>query len=203
MNLDDYIVLLLGVFFTILLIIVFTFALYKAHMTRSFKYSGKINIKNTIIMILTFGLIGIMATNYFSLDYNDAHIQLRDLSIMIGGLIGGPIVGIGAGLIAGIERFLQGGSIALPCLIGTILSGAIGGMIWYLAGKKFPKLWIAVIIMAITEIINMLMITLISNPVSAGQEIFDHIAFIMIDFTTLGMLVFAYIYLKYINTDKR
>jgi len=172
-------------------------------MTRSFKYSGKINIKNTIIMIISFGLIGIMATNYFSLDFNDAHIQLRDLAVMIGGLIGGPIVGIGAGVIAGIERFLQGGSIALPCLIGTILSGAIGGLIWYFAGKKFPKLWIAVVIMAITEMINMLMITLISNPISAGQEIFNHIAFIMVDFTTLGMLVFAYIYLKYIDTDKR
>ena len=203
MYFDDYIILMLGVFFTILVIIVFTFALYKAHLIRPFRYNGKLNIKNCIIMILVFGLIGIMATDYFSLTYDGTRIHLRDLSIMIGGLIGGPIVGIGAGLIAGIERFIQGGPTALPGLLGTIFAGAVGGMIWYLAGKKFPRLWVAVVAMAITEIINMLMVYLISNPVSAGHDTFDQIAFPVVDFATLGMLVFAYIYLKYINTDRR
>ncbi|MCY7433652.1 hypothetical protein MCZ49_18240, partial [Bacillus safensis] len=39
------------------------------------------------------------------------------MGIEMGGLIGGPFVGIGAGLLAGIHRYTLGGSTALSCAI--------------------------------------------------------------------------------------
>lgn len=47
----------------------------------------------------------------------------RIMGVGISGLLGGPIVGIGVGSIAGIHRYMLGGTTALSCAISSILAG--------------------------------------------------------------------------------
>ena len=56
----------------------------------------------------------------------------RIMGVGISGLLGGPIVGIGVGSIAGIHRYMLGGTTALSCAISSILAGVITGYIGYI-----------------------------------------------------------------------
>ncbi|WP_242221951.1 sensor histidine kinase [Bacillus cereus group sp. BfR-BA-01380] len=60
----------------------------------------------------------------------------RIMGIGISGLLGGPIVGIGVGFIAGIHRYVLGGTTALSCAISSILAGIVTGYIGYLYQKR-------------------------------------------------------------------
>ena len=55
----------------------------------------------------------------------------RIMGVGISGLLGG-IVGIGVGSIAGIHRYMLGGTTALSCAISSILAGVITGYIGYI-----------------------------------------------------------------------
>ena len=56
----------------------------------------------------------------------------RIMGVGISGLLGGPIIGIGVGLIAGIHRYMLGGTTALSCAISSILAGIIAGYIGHI-----------------------------------------------------------------------
>ena len=61
----------------------------------------------------------------------------RIMGVGISGLLGGPIVGVGVGFIAGIHRYIAGhrymlGGTALSCAISSILAGIITGYIGYI-----------------------------------------------------------------------
>lgn len=59
----------------------------------------------------------------------------RIMGVGISGLLGGPIIGIGVGAIAGIHRYMLGGTTALSCAISSILAGIITGYIGYIFQK--------------------------------------------------------------------
>jgi sigma-B regulation protein RsbU (phosphoserine phosphatase) len=70
----------------------------------------KFTYKNQIIMILIFGFFSIFG-NYSGTKLSSGAIaNIRDIGPLIAGLVGGPVIGIGAGLIGGINRYFAGGS---------------------------------------------------------------------------------------------
>lgn len=68
---------------------------------------GKLTIKNQIIALIIFSIIGIFAS-YFVIDVNGVPANVRDLVVVIGGFLGGPFVGIGSALISGILEIFNG-----------------------------------------------------------------------------------------------
>jgi LytS/YehU family sensor histidine kinase len=110
--------------------------------------------KGKVIMIFIFGLFGIIG-NYTGIviqpditkipfDYSDHNIEsfkaiadTRNIGVIIGGLFGGPAVGLGAGMIAGGHRYLLGGFINTATFILTVAGGLIAGWInWKIAYKE-------------------------------------------------------------------
>ncbi|HQH11910.1 MAG TPA: LytS/YhcK type 5TM receptor domain-containing protein, partial [Candidatus Sumerlaeota bacterium] len=59
--------------------------------------------KTYIIPVIIFGLFSIFGTYTCIVMPNKAIVNFRDLGPMIAGLIAGPIVGFGAGLVGGIH----------------------------------------------------------------------------------------------------
>jgi two-component system sensor histidine kinase LytS len=62
------------------------------------------------------------------------------MGVFIGGLLGGPAVGLGAGLIAGIHRYSLGGFTAEACAVSTILAGVTAGYIGEWRRRKFRNI---------------------------------------------------------------
>lgn len=112
----------------------------------------------------------------------------RIMGVGISGLLGGPIVGIGVGSIAGIHRYMLGGTTALSCAISSILAGIITGYIGHIF-KKYnraitPK-FSAVLSVFIVSL-EMIMILLI---VEDGMSIVKTIAIPMILVNSFGSFI--------------
>jgi phosphoserine phosphatase RsbU/P len=72
-------------------------------------------------------------------EFMGAIINVRDLGPMVGGLVGGPVVGVGAGLIGALYRASLGGFSVVPCVLATVLAGLLGGLVWRATGGGFPR----------------------------------------------------------------
>ncbi len=70
----------------------------------------------------------------------------RDLGPALGGLIGGPVVGIGAGLIGGLQRLAMGGWTAVPSALGAVAAGAAGGVVFLLYKRRVAPVWAAMLL---------------------------------------------------------
>ncbi|ARX69272.1 two-component system sensor histidine kinase LytS [Bacillus thuringiensis] len=112
----------------------------------------------------------------------------RIMGVGISGLLGGPIVGVGVGFIAGIHRYMLGGTTALSCAISSILAGIITGYIGHIF-KKYnrtitPK-FSAVLSVFIVSL-EMLMILLI---IEDGISVVKTIAIPMILVNSFGSFI--------------
>lgn len=154
---------------------------------------GKFTFKNQFIIILIFGVISIFGS-YSGVDVFGAVANVRDLGPMIAGLIGGPIAGLGAGLIGGLFRyFFIGGPTTLSCSIATILAGLFAGIIFLANGRKFIGIFGAVVFAVLIEMFHMLLALLILKPYSLAFSIVEELSIPMILANTLGILVFSFI----------
>jgi len=154
---------------------------------------GKFTRTNMAIVSLIFGIISIFGT-YSGLDVFGAIANVRDLGPMIAGLVGGPIVGLGAGLIGGLYRFFfLGGPTTVSCSIATILSGLFAGLIYLANGRKFIGVFGAVIFAILMECFHMLLALLIVKPYTLAVSIVTELSIPMIFANALGILVFSFI----------
>ena len=130
---------------------------------------------NLIIISGIFSGIAIIGT-YIGIDVNGSIANVRNIAIVSGGILFGPIVGIISGSVAGIHRFLIdiNGITSIPCLITSIIAGVLSG---YLCDKTpNDKKWLIGIICGIfVESIGMQIILLLSKPYREANLIVQYI----------------------------
>lgn len=119
---------------------------------------------NLVIISGVFSGLAIIGT-YIGIDVNGSIANVRNIAIVSGGLLFGPIVGIVSGVVAGLHRFLIdiNGITSLPCLIISITAGILSG---YLCNKvPNDKKWIVGILCGIfIETVGMELILVLSKP---------------------------------------
>ena len=153
---------------------------------------GHSTIKTQIILILVFGILSIYGT-VSGVEMLGAIVNVRDLGPMVAGLIGGPVVGLGAGLIGAAYRGTLGGVTVIPCSLATILAGLFGGIIWMGFRRKFCGITIAVLFAILMEGLHMLLTLLIVRPFDQALTITSSVALPMILANAVGMFIFAFI----------
>ena len=89
-------------------------------------FENRVRWSTQVLLIVFFGLMSVFGT-LSGLVVNGAVIKIRDLGPMAAGLLCGPYVGLGAGIIGGLFRFMQGGPYLWTGLSAPILSGILGG----------------------------------------------------------------------------
>ncbi len=118
--------------------------LFRQALQRPESYKGK------AVLISIFSLFSIIS-NYTGIEIqrntimnNDWVFQInpsgsiantRIMGVEIGGLLGGPYVGIGVGILAGLHRLSLGGATAVSCAVSSVLAGILSGWI----GRYFRK----------------------------------------------------------------
>ncbi len=152
----------------------------------------KFTLKNCAIFILIFGAVSIFGT-YSGIKIPGAIPNVRDLGPMIAGLIGGPVIGLGAGLIGGIHRYFLGGFTCVPCSLATMLAGLFGGIIYILRRGKFIGVSGAVLFAALMETFHMILTLILAHPYSEAVKVVEEVSIPMIFANSLGMFFFAYI----------
>lgn len=173
------------------LMFVITFILSKTNSFKNLFLNKQNNFFNKIFLTLIFGLFGIFGT-YYGFHIDGAIANSRAIGVVVAGLLGGPFVGVGAGLIAGLHRWAIdiGGFTALACMISTILGGVIGS-IGYKFKEKIKNKWLLGFYLAgLSELLQMTMILLIAKPYISAIKLVQKIAIPMTLINSLGVALF-------------
>ena len=150
------------------------------------------NWKQRSCLIIIFGVFSIYGT-LSGIDILGAIANIRDLGPAIAGLFGGPLVGLGAGLIGGIHRYSMGGLTAVPCSISTILAGLAGGLVYQYKKGELVSIKAAAIFMSLFEAFHMGLNLLIVRPFDQIWVIIQNVSLPMICTNGLGMGIFIFI----------
>jgi len=143
-----------------------------------------------LLLIIFFGLMSVFGT-LSGLAVDGAMINIRDLGPMAAGLLCGPYVGLGAGIIGGLFRFMQGGQYMWTGLSAPILSGILGGILFLANRRRFVPTWVAVLFIGLSEtLISCYTLVLVTKP-SELLAVLTEVAIPMVLFNIIGMFIFA------------
>lgn len=147
----------------------------------------ELTVQDKIALILFFGAFGIFGT-YDGDPIQGVVANLRGISMILAGLIGGPVVGIGAGLIAGGHRFFMDmdGFSSLPCALGTLLEGTAAGMVSMRLKNRALNWRVAVVLGVLGESVHMGLVLLMSQPFETALSVVRLIGIPMIILNALG-----------------
>jgi len=145
---------------------------------------------DSLVLILAFGGFSIYGT-YSGIRIFGAIANTRDLGPMIAGLVGGPFIGLGVGLIGGIHRYFLGGFTAIPCTLATIISGILGGLIYKFKKGEFIGIFWAILFAIFIESFHMFLALLIAKPFTDALQLVKEISLPMIGANAIGIGIFA------------
>lgn len=170
------------------MLFMFSFILSQMKATKNLVYRKPDSLKDRLILSVIFGAFGILGT-YLSIEFNGALINTRVIGIAAGGILGGPIVGLLGGIIAGIHRYFipSGEFTQLACAVSVPLEGLLAGYIGLkIKGKK--HLWIyAFFVGAICESLRKISVLVFSRPFPQAVELVKDIWLPMVLINSLGM----------------
>lgn len=182
--------------------------------------SERTRLSTQIQLLIVFGLFAavsnftgveirnneILSSQIFSTISDDAVIaNTRVLTISVAGLIGGPVVGIGVGIISGITRYLIGGVDAYTYVVSSSLIGFASGYFGYRAMKvnRYPSIVTGIILGAIMEVIQMICIIVFATQTDNAIHLVEFIAPPMILINSLGVAIFLSIIISTIQQEQR
>jgi sigma-B regulation protein RsbU (phosphoserine phosphatase) len=150
------------------------------------------SFRDKLTVIIIFGLFSVFCTYMGTTLPSGAIINVRDMAPVLAGLIGGPVVGLGAGLIGGIYRFFLEGLTQIPCSLATILIGFMAGCVnlWIIKQKgrlEFIKIHWAALFAFVMELFHMGLILLIARPFDDALETVKAIILSMTLANTVGV----------------
>lgn len=173
------------------IIMVLAFLITRTRLFRKLVSKHNLDIKDKIILSIIFGIFGIIGT-YTGVPIKGAIANARVIGVFVGGLLGGPSVGIMSGFIAGGHRFLTdiGGFTAFSCGLSTFIEGVIGGLLRKRMDTFNNKTLFALIAGTIAEVIQMIIILVFAKPFSAAVDLVKIIGIPMIVTNGIGIAIF-------------
>ncbi|SNY90003.1 two-component system, LytT family, sensor histidine kinase LytS [Cohaesibacter sp. ES.047] len=157
----------------------------------SFRRRG---MKSLFFAMVFFGALGILGT-YSGNAIFDSIANLRAMAVIPAGLFGGPLVGLGAGLIAGGHRFLidPWGFSALACALATCLEGLGAGLVRTRLKERSMTWPIALLLALVGETMHMGIVLLLSRPFEDAVDLVNVIMVPMLIGNSLGAVLFVHV----------
>jgi len=153
------------------LIVVLFLLITKLKIFKQIFQKEEYSFNDLVCIALVFTFLAIFGT-YSGINYMGSIVNTRIISIVSGGILFGPMVGITAGVFSGIHRYFMdiGGITSVPCLLSSILAGVLSGFLY----KRIPKqhrVMYGILVGMISESFTILLIYLISYPHSLAIQI--------------------------------
>lgn len=153
-------------------------------------------LREKIFLACFFGVMGIVGT-YAGGKVSESIANFRALGVVTAGLVGGPLMGGTAGLIAGIHRWAIDpfGFSAFPCALATLAEGVAAGF-FYSRQRVYPDWRLAGTIAFVGESLHMVLVLLLSRPFDAAVDLVRIIAVPMVVSNAFGAALFAFAIFK-------
>ncbi|GAA4710435.1 LytS/YhcK type 5TM receptor domain-containing protein [Brevibacillus fulvus] len=167
----------------------------------------EVRISTAVSFSLVFGLFGIAGT-YAGVIVADEQLMPafwmeplnRDevianstlVGVVIGGLLGGPIVGLGAGFIAGIHALGMGGAAAAAMGLSAPLTGLLAGYVArFFSQERVISPSKAIFIGMFAPILQMALILILTNPPEIARQIVNEIGIPMVLTNSISIAIFT------------
>ena len=149
------------------------------------KNKGKTS-KDIVILSFFFSLLAISGT-YIGLNFQGAILNIRNVGVVAGGILGGPYVAVITGVVAGFHRMFVnvGRETALPCAIATILGGFIIAYFEKFTKNK-SKSAVAFLMGFIVENLSMMFILIFLKNKDLAQNIVKNFYIPMVMMNAIG-----------------
>jgi two-component system, LytTR family, sensor histidine kinase LytS len=173
------------------LILFFAFLLTRIKVLKRMVLATHPQPRDIVILVLFFSGIGILGT-YTGIPIMGALANARVVGVFVGGLLGGPLVGISSGVLAGLHRWSIdiGGFTSVACMVSTVTEGVIAGLFSFRFRKAEKKWLFAARWGATAELIQMVLILLIARPFADAFQLVQIIALPMVLGNAVGIGMF-------------
>ncbi len=181
---------------------IFTFILSNLKPARALINKKPVNFKDKLVLSVVFGLFGIVGT-YLSVEFDGALINTRIIGVATGGILGGPVVGFLAGLIAGLHRYTMptGLFTQIACTVSVPFEGLVAGLIG-LKIKNKKNIWAyAALVGAIGESMRKISVLIFSKPFPMAVELVKNIWMPMVLINSIG-LALLFLIIANVNKDR-
>lgn len=152
---------------------------------------GTAGYKDKVFLTIIFGLLSI-AGNYLGIPIQGALANNRMIGPVVGGLLVGPAVGLGAGFIGGLHRYFLGGFTAEACAVGNVLAGLVGGIFYMRIGPQKIDGKAALMAGFIAEIALKGLVLIMAKPFAAALALEKAIALPTTLVNSIGVAIFVY-----------
>lgn len=200
------------------LIVTIAFLITRLSIFRKMIYH-RVGVVDLFFLTLIFGMFGVIGNytalvietgnqsivyNFWNpvLDPNNVVADTRNIGVIIGGFFAGPIVGIGAALIAGSHRLYMGGFISEATFWATMLGGCLAGLCGYLwrgmtVIKPRHMFFISIFILSF----QILIIPFLSVDRSLAFELIRFTGPPIIIINSIGVWIFAMIFYNIVQEE--
>lgn len=187
-------IMLIDLIYRVGFIIMLALILSKAKIFKNIFAKETQNTNEKIFMGIFFGFLSIVGT-YTGISVNGAISNTRVIGVAVGGLLGGPFVGILAGAIGGSHRFIidVGGFTAVSCAFSTFMEGIIAGLLSNQFKKSTNKIVFSVAVGLVIESFQMILILIVAKPFTEALELVKIVGIPMIINNSIGIGVFIMI----------
>jgi sigma-B regulation protein RsbU (phosphoserine phosphatase) len=177
---------------TLAVVLVVAYIVFHTRLT-VFLFKGKNGFSSGVILTVIFGLFSIYGT-LGGVNVLGAVSNIRDLGPLVAGLLAGPFVGMGAGLIGAFHRYSTGGFTAVSCSLATVVAGLLGGIIYLCRKRMFPRILPALLLGAFEQLIHSTLSLLIARPFERAWEVSIAFTPAMMLVNALGLAGFSFIF---------
>lgn len=153
---------------------------------------SRYRLKDKLILLIIFGAFSAVG-NWMGIPVLGSMANTRIVGPIAGGLLGGPLVGIGAGLLGAIPRYFMGGFTMWASVIANVIAGCISGWVYVRFGPQRVNLRIAAITAFLCESILKILVLTLSHPFERAWELEKIIAAPTMTSNTLAVVFFVYI----------
>jgi two-component system sensor histidine kinase LytS len=167
----------------------------------------EMHIWTSVSFSVLFGLFGIAGTyagvvvheqTYLtafwknSLAAHDAIANSSLVGVVIGGLLGGPLVGIGAGLITGVHLYSLGGFVAFPAGLSAPVTGLLAGFVArFFSTERVISPSKALFFGMFAPMIQMALILIVAEPPHAARTLVHTIGLPMVLTNSISIAIFT------------
>ncbi len=169
--------------------VVVVMSIYAVSFTRSFRevLLDRRRIRNYLFNIALFGLLSILG-EATGASYGGVTVSVRDLAPMAAGIIAGPFVGLGAGVIGGMFHFFEGGPDQFSGTATTIFAGWLGGWAYIRLQGDLSLAW-ALALATIAQALHLSLIVVLVRPTDLAVDLALNAGVPMAVSVTVGMVL--------------
>ncbi|KYZ75656.1 hypothetical protein AXX12_10600 [Anaerosporomusa subterranea] len=149
-------------------------------------------LRDKLVLALVFGLFSAVG-NWMGIPVMGSMANTRIVGPIAGGLIGGPLVGIGAGIIGAIPRYFMGGYTMWASVLANIIAGVVSGMAYRFLGFRRLEVKSALCTGFVCELILKGMVLALSKPFEQAWELEKIIGVPTVIANSLAVGLFVYI----------